>query len=300
MQINRLFEIVYILLEKKNVTAQELAQRFEVSTRTVYRDIELLSGAGIPIYTVQGKGGGISLLDNFVLDKTTISEEEQEQILLALNSLSETQQKDVGNIFSRLCSLFNKSGTDWIEIDFGYWNNNIEFEEKFDILKQSVLKNKIIEFTYNSTKGEKTYRTVEPLKLIFKGQSWYLYAFCKMRNDNRFFKLTRITNIKLTEKSFIRKNTGRVCNKSYNDRTMKNYIDIVLRFNKSVSFRVYDEFEDITENADGSFTVKATLPENEWLYSYLLSFQNNVTILEPESIKNKMKSIISSINKNYI
>ncbi len=128
MQINRFFEIVYILLEKKSVTAQELAERFEVSTRTIYRDIELLSGAGIPIYTVQGKGGGISLLDNFVLDKAIITEEEQEQILLALSSLSETQQKDVGNIFSKLCGLFNKSGTDWIEIDFGYWNNNQAFK----------------------------------------------------------------------------------------------------------------------------------------------------------------------------
>ncbi len=300
MQINRFFEIVYILLEKKSVTAQELAERFEVSTRTIYRDIELLSGAGIPIYTVQGKGGGISLLDNFVLDKAIITEEEQEQILLALSSLSETQQKDVGNIFSKLCGLFNKSGTDWIEIDFGYWNNNQAFEEKFLLLKKSILESRIIEFTYSSTKGEKTYRTVEPLKLIFKGQSWYLYGFCRMRNADRFFKLTRITDIKSTDKLFCRRNTGRVCNKSYDGDTIKKYIDVILKFENRMAFRVYDEFENIIENSDGSFTVKATLPENEWLYSYLLSFQNNVTVIEPEKLRNKMKNIVSLINKNYI
>lgn len=117
MQINRLFEIVYILLDKKNITANELAEHFEVSKRTILRDIETLTIAGIPIYTTKGKGGGISILDNFVLNKTAVSEEEQNQILIALQSLASTQHMDTDGIISRLGALFRKRiphGLKWI------------------------------------------------------------------------------------------------------------------------------------------------------------------------------------------
>ena len=114
MQINRLFEIVYILLDKKNITANELAEHFEVSKRTILRDIETLTIAGIPIYTTKGKGGGISILDNFVLNKTAVSEEEQNQILIALQSLASTQHMDTDGIISRLGAFMIMSRTKFV------------------------------------------------------------------------------------------------------------------------------------------------------------------------------------------
>lgn len=299
MQINRLFEMIYILIEKRKISAKDLAARFEVSTRTVYRDIEILSGAGIPVYTTCGRGGGISILDNFILNKSVITEKEQEQILLALRNISVSNEINTDEIFSKLSSLFNKNCNDWIEIDFNYWSNNKDFEEKFLILKQSILENKTVTFIYNSAKKEKTERIVEPLKLIFKSQNWYLYGYCKTRNDKRFFKLTRIDRLNKTNISFQPYNIGKVCVDGYNEEK-SNLVDIILKFDSQVAFRVYDEFENIIENSDGTLTVNAQMPENEWLYSYFLSFENHITVVSPENIRNKMKSIISLIKNNYI
>ena len=118
MQINRLFEIVYLLMDKKSITANELAAHFEVSKRTILRDIDTLTMSGIPIYTMQGKGGGISIHDKFVLNKMVISESEQQQILFALQGMSATQLIETESVLSRLKSLFEKSDSDWIEVDF--------------------------------------------------------------------------------------------------------------------------------------------------------------------------------------
>ena len=147
MQVNnRLFEIVYILMQKKKTTAKELADRFEVSTRTIYRDIETLSGANIPIYASKGKDGGIGLLDEYVLNKTILSEEEQNQILFALQGMKKIKGQDEKDILEKLSILFNKKINDWIKIDFSNWCN-IQ-EERFDIIKSAILNKQLVQFTY--------------------------------------------------------------------------------------------------------------------------------------------------------
>lgn len=171
MQINRLFEIVYILLDKKNITANELAEHFEVSKRTILRDIETLTIAGIPIYTTKGKGGGISILDNFVLNKTAVSEEEQNQILIALQSLASTQHMDTDGIISRLGALFRKTDTSWIEVDFSRWGSTNPDKEKFEMIKRAVINKLPLSFSYPGSNGELTSRTVYPLKLVFKSSA---------------------------------------------------------------------------------------------------------------------------------
>ena len=152
MQINRLFEIVYILLDKKTVTAKELSERFEVSTRTIYRDVDTLSSAGIPIYMSKGKGGGIRLLENFVLNKSVLSEREQNEILTALHGLGVTNYPEVDNVLSKLSTLFNKNSQNWIEVDFSNWAGN---ERKFNLIKMGILDKKVIRFEYFSSYGEK-------------------------------------------------------------------------------------------------------------------------------------------------
>ena len=130
MQISRLFEIVYILMNKKNTTAKELSEHFEVSQRTIYRDIDTLSQAGIPIYTNKGKGGGIGLMEHFVLNKSVLSEQEQNDILSALQGFKVTSYSDTNQVLSKLNSLFGSKNTDWIEVDFSYWNSKEEDKPK--------------------------------------------------------------------------------------------------------------------------------------------------------------------------
>lgn len=169
MQINRLFEIVYILLEKKSVTAKDLAERFEVSVRTIYRDIDVLSSAGIPIYASQGKGGGIALMEHFILNKSVLTEAEQDEILFALQSLTVTRNPESDTVLSKIRSLFNKgTAADWIEVDLSPWGSDRNQKCEFTILKNSILNREVIEFEYYNAAGEKGIRRVEPVKLVCK------------------------------------------------------------------------------------------------------------------------------------
>ena len=151
MQVNnRLFEILYILLQKKKVTAKELAEKFEVSTRTIYRDIEALSSANIPIYMSKGKDGGIGILEEYVLNKSILSEEEQNQILFALQSLEKMNGNSEKDILEKMSTIFNKKVTDWIKIDFSNWSPSKE--NAFQIIKSAILNKQLIEFTYYNSK----------------------------------------------------------------------------------------------------------------------------------------------------
>ena len=178
MQINRLFEIIYILLDKKSVTAKTLSDKFEVSVRTIYRDIETLSAAGIPIYMSRGKGGGISLMPNFVLNKSVLTDKEKNDIISSVKAMSTVNFLDTSSALRKLGSMLGENSSDWIEIDFSNWSNNTYESDIFKDLKSAILAYKIVSFSYSNNNGEKSFRTVEPYKLCFKGSAWYLYGFC--------------------------------------------------------------------------------------------------------------------------
>jgi len=299
MRINRLFETLYILLGKKAVTAAELSKRFEVSARTVYRDIDALSAAGIPVYTTRGKGGGISLLDGYVLSKSMISEEEQNQILIALQSLAATEQMDASSILSKLGSLFQKTYTNWIEVDFSRWGNKRLDKEKFELLKQAIIGRHVISFTYFGSNGESTDRKVKPLKLVFKSKSWYLQGYCCVRQGYRTFKINRMACVKALPECFSDDISGIPPIEQLDpcDRLPV----IKMKFTSSVAYRVYDEFDEtsIIKDQDGSFLVSIKLPVDGWLYGFLLSFGTAVEVLEPESIRWSMARMAEAIRKKY-
>lgn len=292
MQVNnRLFEIVYILLQKKKVTAKELAEKFEVSTRTIYRDVETLSMANVPIYATQGKDGGIALLDRFVLNKTILSEEEQNQILFALQSMKNVSGQDEKGVLEKLSALFNKAVNDWIKIDFSTWKKDAAQEAKFEMIKKAILNKSRIEFLYYNSNGEKSKRIVEPLQIWFKDKSWYLMSFCKLKEDYRIFKIARMKEIKMLREHF-----ERDLPKEQKDKTRDfKIISLKLEISKAMAYRVYDEFESegISKNRNGDFVVKAEYPENEWVWGYVLSFGEYVKVLSPkrarEIIKGKLK-----------
>ena len=296
MQVNnRLFEIVYILMQKKKTTAKELVDRFEVSTRTIYRDIETLSGANIPIYASKGKDGGIGLLDEYVLNKTILSEEEQNQILFALQGMKKVKGQDEKDILEKLSILFNKKINDWIKIDFSNWGN-IQ-EERFDIIKSAILNKQLVQFTYYNSNGEENNRIVEPLQIWFKDKSWYLISYCKLKEDYRIFKIARIKEIKILEEHFERE-----LPKEENEQYNFKIIELELEINKAMTYRVYDEFEskEITKKQDGNFIIKVKYPESEWVYGYILSFGEYAKVLNPNYAKNIIKDKLEKTLKNYL
>ncbi len=297
MQINRLFEMVYILLNKKNVTAKELAEHFEVSIRTVYRDIETLTFAGIPVYSSRGKNGGIRLLESYVLNKTLISQDEQNEILYALQSLKAASYPEVEEILEKMSLIFNKSSDNWIEIDFSRYG--AEDSTLFENIKKAILNKKTVNFTYHNTKGEKSRRTADPLKIWFKEKAWYLFAYCHEKKSIRQFKINRIKGLTLTEEHFDKSMEDFEIN---DEKEAVKRVKVIAEIDKSQAYRVYDEFseENINKMKDGNFEVIMENPENEWVYGYLLSFGEYLKVKEPERIKKILSDKIEKMRENYL
>ena len=298
MQENRLFKIVYYLLERGKSTAPELAERFEVSIRTIYRDLDAISAAGIPIYAIQGKGGGISLLQNYVLDKSILSDQEKEKILMALQGLIAIEDKKTDELLSKLGGLFQSKISNWIEVDFSDWVSNTHKQDTFNLIKEAIFNRRIITFSYFGSSGKRSNRTVEPIKLIFKSKDWYLCGYCLLRNDFRYFKLTHIKDIEVLSDTFTHEASSIPQIKAVisNDRT----ISVKLKFAPQAAFRVYDEFPDsITEDSDGNLYVTIDLPDNEVMYSYLFSFGNSVEVIEPKIVRDNIRKTLHLMLNKY-
>lgn len=298
MKDNRLFKILYYILEKGKVTANELADKFEVSVRTIYRDIDSISSAGIPIYALQGKGGGIEIAEDFVLSKSLLSENEKQQIMSALQGLDNTTKQSENELLTKLSALFKMKNTSWIEVDFNNWQNNKLYEKTFDDIKSAILSKNIISFTYFSSNEEETSRSVKPVRLLFKSQDWYLYALCLLRNDFRYFKLSRIKNLDIHTEEF---------DDSFEDILLKkemsheNTVNIKVKFNRKVAFRVYDELNgEITEDNDGNLYTEIQIPNNHNLYNYIFSFGDGAEVLEPKEIRRQIKEMINKMAEKYI
>lgn len=299
MEQSRLFKIVYHLLEKGKSTAPELAEKFEVSIRTIYQDLDTISAAGIPIYATQGKGGGIFIMQDFVLNKSLLSEQEKEQILMALQGISATEHNQTDELLMKLSGLFQSKVTNWIEVDFSEWYKNTPNYDVFNLIKNAIFNQYTITFSYFAREGNYSNRTIEPIKLIFKNKDWYLYGFCLLRNDFRFFKLTRIKDLEISSDTFIRE-----VKSSHEIETViknKNFIHAKLKFSPKVAFRVYDEFTDnVSKDNQGNLYVNIDLPDNETLFSYILSFGDNVEILEPDYLRHSMKEKLALMLEKYI
>ena len=298
MKGNRLFEIIYILLDKKNVTAKELAEHFEVSQRTIYRDIEDLSQSGVPIYMTKGKGGGISLLSDFILNKAILSQEEKKEILAAMQGLNAVNKSEFNGVLSKLSSFLGGDNENWIEVDFSNWDKNNTLGEKFTTIKNSIINKNLISFEYFNSNGKLLERIVEPLKLVFKGQGWYLYAYCREREDNRFFKLTRMSNINIILENFNRT----VPNKIFSEEDTGYYNELIhlkLRIDKKLAFRIYDEFHNYSLDDNGDFIVNLDFPSGDWLFGYLMSFGEYIEVLEPLNIRDEIKKKLKYALKKY-
>ncbi len=284
---NRLFQILYYILEKGKVTAPELAKKFEVSIRTIYRDIDTISSIGVPIYTTQGKDGGISILDTFILEKSFFTESEQELIINALQGLPFIEKKESEELLSKFSSLFQIKATNWIEVDFSSWKSNQPTQEQFNNMKEAILNQNMISFQYINNLGEMTERELNPCKLVFKSGNWYVYGYCHLRKEYCLFKLTRIKSLKMLKSKF----SLQVPSPTYLKEIFSfDLIEIELKFDKKMAFRVCDEFsEDISTDAQGNLYVTTKLPNNATLYSYILSFASDIEVISPPQVREQLK-----------
>lgn len=282
MQESRLFKILYHLLDKGQATAPELAEKFEVSVRTIYRDIDALSGAGIPVYTEAGRNGGIHLLNDFVLDKAVLSEAEKQEILAALQSIHITRNMDGSRTLQKLSALFQLHSENWLEVDFSRWGNPGYDNETFELLRSAVIRRRNVKLRYAGSYEEIRERTVQPYKLVYKAKAWYLQAFCTEKQDWRIFKLNRILDLEVLEEGFSQLNPpGPI------ETFEGEYPKVTLRFPKEMSYRAYDEFDktQIQRQENGDLIVSANMPEDPWLIGFLLSFGTQVDILSPAHLK---------------
>ena len=299
MKNDRLFQMLYILLEKETATAPELAEKLEVSVRTIYRDVDALSMAGVPIYASAGKGGGISLVKEYAFDKTLLSDDEQNQILFGIQSLAAADLK-VDTLLSKLGGLFQKSSTDWIKVDFSRWGFARVDSARFDAIKSAILKKQILHIRYCGTSGKITERRIKPFKLVYKDKSWYLQAFCLTAKDYRLFKISRIMEMTIGEETF---------SEDFSDAPPVDIdamdiiytVSVKLLFSPESAFRVYDEFHqaNLEEQSDGTILVVCELPDDDWVLQYLFSYGIAVRILEPAALKQKMTAYSKTVFEHH-
>lgn len=295
MQKSRLFKIIYYLLNKGFATAPELAQEMEVSVRTIYRDIDVLSSTGIPIYVTTGRNGGIHLMKNYVLDKTMLSQKEKQDILSAVQNLSIANSDYTQDTLEKLSALFCLPKDNWYEIDFSRWNSPTQDNKKFEILKKGVIDHLVVKITYVNSCGTQDKRKIQPLKLLYKSKEWYLKAFCMKKQDFRIFKLNRILSYELLQENFSPIPYPEIPVQE------KSYPAVRLRFNKDAAYRVYDEFEEslIEKQDNGDFIVSVQMPVDSWLLGYILSFGTQVEVLKPLSLRELIAEQAGKIYELY-
>lgn len=309
MQIDQLFEFVYILIDKKQVTAKEMAGRFGVSTRTIYRWMEALSVSGVPVYSLTGRGGGIAISEKYALDKTVLTEEEKLAIVSsvkALNALtpSMTTANSRQPTLEKLSSLSN-ADTDWIEVDFDPWSSEgSEVSQIFGTLREGILKKKQLTFDYYSGDGKIEKRTVHPWKLVYKGQAWYLRGWCTLRKAERFFKLTRMRKVQLTaRKADITKEvTGKSeTEKAAYQKQNEPLLSIKAKVMSSKIPYLLDTFicTEIEPQKDGSVIAAFSVPDVEWIYEMLLSFGPSMKIISPAAVQQKVIDLANDMLQNY-
>jgi len=297
--MNRLFETVYILLNKKSATAKELAEHFGVSRRTIYRDVDALALAGIPVCTEQGKGGGITLMPGFILDKSLLSEDEQREVLSALRGLSGIKIAGADRALEKLSALFNKSAANWLETDFSDWA--LEDGGMFDGFKTAILERRIAEFDYHGASGEKTRRHIEPVRLWFKSRAWYVKGFCLTRQEQRLFKLLRARSLTITDERFAERNLPDIPPLPDPAKDKRLAVTMKLKIAPEMAHRVHDEFDDsaVEKQGDGGFIASASFLEDDWVYGFLLSFGEHVEVLEPKHVREIIAEKAEKIAKKY-
>lgn len=300
MKIDRLIGILSILLQTDIVTAPYLAEYFEVSRRTINRDIEDLCKAGIPIVTRQGVNGGISIMEDYKIDKTLVNYTEMQDILAGLRSLDSVNGT---NRYGKLMEKLSAGSSDFmvgnqsVLIDLSSWYKD-SLAPKIELIRTAIEKSRKLEFTYYSPKGE-SLRSIEPYYLIFRWSSWYVWGWCRKREDFRLFKLNRMEKMRLSEQSFVKRKAPMP--DLSNERIFPGGIKVKALFEPECKWRLIEEFgmDCFQEMEDGRLLFQADYTDVENLLSWLLTFGDKAVLLEPLEVREKIMDIAKNMQGKY-
>jgi len=310
MKLDRLLAITILLINRGRITAKELADYFEVSVRTIHRDIESINQAGIPIVAYQGVNGGFGIIENYKISKTLLTSDEIFSIITALKGVNSTiDDRKISDTLEKIKSLIpseelnnlKESGKQVI-LDFSPWGTSKAYKENFKLIKNALSENKVITFIYKNSEGISTNRKVDPITTVYKGNAWYLYGYCRTKNDYRIFRFSRMKELAISDEHF------KTHEKSLDNPPWENLwtakgipVNLVMRFSPLVNERVIDFFseQDITIENDGSLTVHVSYPEDDWVYGIILSYGEYVEVLEPQHIRSILKEKAKKMWEKY-
>lgn len=308
MKVDRLVSIIMILLDKERISAQELAEMFEVSPRTIYRDIDTINMAGIPVCSTSGVGGGFEIMQKYKIDKKVFSTADLSAILMGLSNLSTMIRGDeVVNALAKVKSFIPAERAKDIElkanqiyIDLNPWIGNRNIQPFLEVIKVALEKSKLLSFEYVAHHGNRTTRTAEPYQLVLKNSHWYLQGYCLKRNDFRLFKISRISNLQIREESFLPREYQKP-QLDFDDVLTTLQTRIKIRIHNCIMDRVLDfcEYESFLPDGDEHYIVSFPFIENKYCYDILLGFGDKCECLEPLYIRNKMKRRIHDMVNLY-
>ena len=308
MKIDRLVSIIMTLLDRERIGARELADTFEVSPRTIYRDIEAINLAGIPIRSVSGVGGGFEIMPEYKLDNKVFSTADLSAILMGLSSLSNVVRDDeLINAFEKVKSFIPAEKARDIEIkanqisiDPSPWIGRRNIQPYWEMIKMALQEHKLLCFEYTAHHGNRTLRTVEPYQLVWKGSHWYVQGYCYFRNDYRLFKLSRISKLQMKQEAFIPRDYQKPI-LDFDEILETMQTEIKIRIHKSVLDRVleYCTYDRFVPDGDEYYIVKFPFIENDYHYDILLGFGDKCECLEPVRIRTEIRRKIQDMAAVY-
>jgi len=309
VKLDRLLSILVILLRKERVQAKELAEKFGVSVRTILRDIEAINLAGIPVVTYQGAHGGIGIAEGYRLDRSVLTSDDMAAIISALKGMAGTipdSRHDIlvekfRNSLSSAQADILDSKINRLIIDLSPWGNHELLKERVTAIRNAIEEYREISLIYTDANGTQTQRTVEPYSLLLKGQKWYLYAWCLLREDFRLFKLSRIRGMEVLTTVFHPREMA-LEQQLWEDKWPgpDNLVEVELLFEVEMA-NLLDEWPvaAVAIQDDGRLLVKSVLPEDNRLYGFLLSFGTGVEVISPPHLRNILAGIAEEIYKKY-
>ncbi|SFF41739.1 Predicted DNA-binding transcriptional regulator YafY, contains an HTH and WYL domains [Paenibacillus algorifonticola] len=300
MKIDRLLGIVVLLLGRKRWNATELAERFEVSIKTIYRDMETLGLAGIPVASHHGAAGGYEIMEQYTLNRQLASAKEWKALLAAVKGIaSALNDQAYHELLTKVNALLpqaaheehGRQGEELV-LDLQSWGSGLDLKPKLALLQQAITESRVIHLRYASSAGNESERAVEPAALIMKGSVWYVQAYCRGKQGFRMFRLTRILGLSLMLERFEPRQSPQLEGLIWrSDWAVDQETPMLLLFQPQVKHRVYDAFPSvfITELADGSLQVAGSFSLDEWFYGLLLSFCQHVRVLAPAYAAEEVK-----------
>lgn len=308
MKVDRLVSIIMILLEKKRVSAQDLADMFEVSPRTIYRDIDAISMAGIPVRSTSGVGGGFEIMPEYKVDKKIFSADDLSALLMGLSNLSGMiRGEELVHALAKVKSFIPADRAREIElkanqicIDLNPWMGSGNIKPYLEIIKTALQESKLLSFTYMDGHSNRTERTVEPYQLVLKCNHWYFQGYCRSKNDYRLFRLSRMIDLQMKQETFTPRNYQKPV-LDFEEILETLQTDIKIRVHKSVLDRVLEfcTYDRVTPDGDGYYIVNYPFIERDYYYDMLLSFGDKCECLEPLHIRKELKRRIHDIATIY-